>query len=194
MNNPKLFLVVLGGRVSNCNIELHDVRWSIAKNIKDAYPDLRKQWFGDPKGLHIDSYKEIEYVEGYKIVIIPREGNHNKRIDTNNGSNKTTNRNYLWFINIGGYSQNTMSELHEFGLFVASTYSDAVKKGKKVLLKQAKLRHKDDIKAVRFDKKLDNCIKVSPKRDWDILLTKDSEKREVALIPDWYGYKKIDTM
>ena len=26
-------------------------------------------WF-DPKGLHIDSYKKIEYIDGYKINLI----------------------------------------------------------------------------------------------------------------------------
>ena len=27
-------------------------------------------WFGSSKGLHIDSYKKIKYIDGYKINLI----------------------------------------------------------------------------------------------------------------------------
>ena len=52
-----LYLVVLGGRANKANIELHDFRWVVGSKIEDTYPTLRRDWFGSPKGLHIDSYK-----------------------------------------------------------------------------------------------------------------------------------------
>ena len=58
---------MLGGRAKKANIELHDVRWVIGSKIEDTYHTLRKDWFGSPKGLHIDSYKKIKYIDGYKI-------------------------------------------------------------------------------------------------------------------------------
>ena len=59
-----------GGRARKANVELHDVRWVVGSKIEDTYDTLRKQWFGSPKGLHIDSYKRIKYIDGYKINLI----------------------------------------------------------------------------------------------------------------------------
>ena len=60
LENFFLYLVVLGGRAKKANIELHDVRWVVGSKIEDTYDTLRKDWFGSPKGLHIDSYKKIK--------------------------------------------------------------------------------------------------------------------------------------
>ena len=68
--NNSLYLVVLGGKAKKANIELHDVRWVVGSKIEDTYDTLRKDWFGSPKGLHIDSYKKIKYIDGYKINLI----------------------------------------------------------------------------------------------------------------------------
>ena len=68
--NNFLYLVVLGGTAKKANIELHDVRWVIGSKIEDTHDTLRKDWFGSPKGLHIDSYKKIKYLDGYKINLI----------------------------------------------------------------------------------------------------------------------------
>ena len=62
-----LFLVVLGGRAKKANVELHDVRWVVGSRIEDTYDVLRRDWFGSFEGLHIDSYKKIYYVDGFKI-------------------------------------------------------------------------------------------------------------------------------
>ena len=70
LENIFLYLVVLGGRAKKANIELHDVRWVVGSKIEDTYDTLRKDWFGSPKGLHIDSYKKIKYIDGYKINLI----------------------------------------------------------------------------------------------------------------------------
>ena len=73
LENNFLYLVVLGGRSKKANIELHDVRWVVGSKIEDTYDTLRKDWFGSPKGLHIDSYKKIKYIDGYKINLINSE-------------------------------------------------------------------------------------------------------------------------
>jgi len=73
LENNFLYLVVLGGRAKKTNIELHDVRWVIGSKIEATYDTLRRDWFGSPNGLHIDSYKKIEYLDGYKINLINLE-------------------------------------------------------------------------------------------------------------------------
>jgi len=70
LENIFLYLEVLGGKAKKANIELHDVRWVVGSKIQDTYDTLRKDWFGSPQGLHIDSYKKIKYVDVYKINLI----------------------------------------------------------------------------------------------------------------------------
>ena len=62
LENNFLYLVVLGGRAEKANIELHDVRWVVGSKIEDTYDTLRKDWFGSSIGLHVDSYKTIQYI------------------------------------------------------------------------------------------------------------------------------------
>ena len=70
LENIFLYLVVLGGKAKKANIELHDVRWVVGSKIEDTYDILRKDWFGSSQGLHIDSYKKIKFIDGYKINLI----------------------------------------------------------------------------------------------------------------------------
>ena len=127
MKKNYLFLVVLGGRAKKANIELHDVRWVIGSKIEDTFDVLKKDWFGTSKGLHIDSYKRINYVDGYKINL----KNIEKKICINSGIfNVSHTKKNLWFVNIGGYDPSSMQEKHEFGLVVASSSLEAKKKAK----------------------------------------------------------------
>ena len=122
-----LFLVVVGGRSPKANVELHDVRWVIGTKIEDTFDQLRNDWFGSNNGLHIDSYKKIDSIDGYKINIrnkVNRESK-NKTLKKERISNKK-----LWFVNIGGYDPSSMQEKHEFGLVVASSSYEAKNKAK----------------------------------------------------------------
>ena len=122
LENNFLFLVVLGGRAKKANIELHDVRWVVGSKIEDTYDTLRKDWFGSSKGLHIDSYKKIKYLDGHKINLRNVE---NLKINKNKFSNKSKTKKNLWFVNIGGYDPTSMQEKHEFGLVTAKTKLEA---------------------------------------------------------------------
>ena len=122
LENIFLYLVVLGGRANKANIELHDVRWVIGSRIEDTYEVLRRDWFGTSEGLHIDSYKKINYIDGYKINLINVQ---NKQLKNNKYSYKNTSNKNLWFVNIGGYDPSSMQEKHEFGLVVASDKFEA---------------------------------------------------------------------
>ena len=113
-----LYLVVLGGRAKKANIELHDVRWVVGSKIQDTYDALRKDWFGSPQGLHIDSYKKIKYIDGYRINLRYFEKD---KIEKKQLVKKNKEVKYLWFVNIGGYNPTSMQEKHEFGLVIAST-------------------------------------------------------------------------
>ena len=192
MNNTikkYLFLVVLGGRADKANIELHDVRWVIGSSIEDTYDELRRDWFGNLKGLHIDSYRKVKCVDGHNINLRKIE---NKKLKNNKFFNGHNTKNNLWFVNIGGYSPRSMQEKHEFGLVVASNSLEAKNKAKSKWLNGCKKKHKDDIASLKNLSTLDDSEVITKIGDWQIELTLEKKFIEENNYPDWYGYKRID--
>ena len=187
--NIFLYLVVLGGRANKANIELHDVRWVIGSRIEDTYDVLRRDWFGTSEGLHIDSYKKINYIDGYKINLINVQ---NKQIKNNKHFNENTSKKNLWFVNIGGYDPSSMQEKHEFGLVVASDKFEAKNIAKSRWLMGCKKKHKDDISSLEILIGCDDSKLIHSIDNWEIVLTKENNLIEETNNPDWYGYKRID--
>ncbi len=184
-----LFLVVLGGRAKMANVELHDVRWAIGSRIEDTFDVLRRDWFGTLEGLHIDSYKKINYVDGYKINLKNIE---NKQLKNNKFFNENTSKKNLWFVNIGGYDPSSMQEKHEFGLVVASDKLEAKNIAKSKWLMGCKKKHKDDIASLKILIGCDDSKLIKSIGNWEIVLTKEYNLIEETSNPDWYGYKRID--
>ena len=188
LENNFLYLVVLGGRANKANIELHDVRWVVGSRIEDTYDTLRKDWFGSPKGLHIDSYKKIKYLDGYKINL---RNAKNLKID-NKFSKKSNTKKNLWFVNIGGYDPSSLQEKHEFGLVIATNKLEAKNIAKSKWLIGCKKKHKDDIASLEKLISCDDCELIKKIDNWEIELTPDKNFIEENNYPDWYGYQKID--
>ena len=177
------------GKSQKTNIELHDVRLVVGSKIEDTYDTLRKDWFGSPKGLHIDSYKKIKYVDGYKINLINfKKDKIDKKQLVKNNKDKT----HLWFVNIGGYNPTSMQEKHEFGLVIASTKLEAKNIAKSKWLIGCKKKHKDDISPLEILISCDDCKLIKKIGNWEIELTPGNNSIEENNYPDWYGYQKID--
>jgi len=191
LENIFLYLVVLGGRAQKANIELHDVRWVVGSKIEDTYDSLRNDWFGSPKGLHIDSYKKIKHIDGYKINLInfERDKKDAKQLLKKNNSKK-----HLWFVNIGGYHPTSMQEKHEFGFVAASTKLEAKNIAKSKWLIGCKKKHKDDIASLEMLFCCDDCELIKKIGNWEIELTPNNNFIEENNYPDWYGYQKIDVI
>ena len=183
--NLSLFIVVLGGRSIKSNIEIHDVKWVLGETIEDTFPELKKQWLGKINGLHIDSYKVIKYIDGYKILI--SESNKNNSIKEKNIENES-----LWFVNLGGYNPKKMYEEHEFKLVVAKKAIDAKKKAKRGWDSKLKSKHHDDLSSIKDFDEIDEIHCIKKIKNWEIKLIPDQKKRSQELIPDWYGYMRID--
>ena len=184
-----LFLVVLGGRADKANVELHDVRWVVGSQIEDTFNDLRNNWFGSIDGLHIDSFKKIEYIDGYKINLknFEKIKIKNKKLIIQNDLQKN-----LWFVNIGGYDPSSMQEKHEFGLVVASSSLEAKNKAISKWLSGCRKKHKDDIASLNTLISCDDCQLIKNIGSWEIELILENNLPEETNFPDWYGYKRID--
>ena len=161
-------MVYLGGSAPKANIELHDIQFVIADKIENTYEQLRANWFGNTKGLHIDSYKEIKGADGHKISL--------------QNESQSTEKN-LYFVNLGGYQKDKLNELHEFALFVANSETEAKERAKNSLLQGASHQHKDNLMEV------DDCLRISSIKGKHIHLHETSET--FGLEPDWFGYQVI---
>lgn len=177
MSKPELFLVVLGGRTLKSNIELHDVRFVAGRCIDATIPSLRAQWFGQRRGLHIDSYVTIRFVDGF-------------RVELRSSPSDTVER--LYFVNLGAYDPAEMAEQHQFGLVVARSPQGARAKAKARWLVDAPLQHKDDLRGIDELPLVDDCLAVDGVDRHHVHLIADSLGRDQPLRPDWYGYRRID--
>ena len=139
--------------------------------------------------MHIDSYKKIKYIDGYKINLryFDRDKIEKKKLVKKNEAKK-----YLWFVNIGGYNPTSMQEKHEFGLVAASTKLEAKNIAKSKWLIGCKKKHKDDIASLEILISCEDCELLKKIGNWEIELTQDNKFIEENNYPDWYGYQKID--
>ena len=189
VNKIYLFLVVLGGRAKKANVELHDVRWVIGSRIEDTFDVLRRDWFGVIDGLHIDSYKRINYVDGYRINLKKTENDKLKKVKLFKENIPQCN---LWFVNIGGYDPSSMQEKHEFGIVAASSSIEAKNIAKSKWLNGCKKKHKDDTTPLSDLWTYDDCKIISKIDNYEIELKQDNNCDDETFYPDWYGYKRID--
>ena len=139
--------------------------------------------------MHIDSYKKIKYIDGYRINLRNVES---FKIKNNKFSEKSNIKKNLWFVNIGGYDPSSMQEKHEFGLVVASNKLEAKNIAKSKWLIGCKKKHKDDIASLEMLISFDDCVMIKKISNWEIELTPDDKFIEENSFPDWYGYQKLD--
>ncbi|ULJ67409.1 DUF1543 domain-containing protein [Wielerella bovis] len=100
----KLYQFYLGIQMPHANLEMHDVQFAVADTAEAAFPDLKRIWTHTDARLHIDGWREINWVAGYDIVL-------------QNQANELPEK--LFFVNVGAYADGQLAELHDFDLFVA---------------------------------------------------------------------------
>lgn len=125
----KLFAIYIGGEMAGANIELHDMRFVVAPSITETYDELRRQWWGIPKSLHIDCWAEIDQVDGYDVVLRPEPFAGPER---------------LYYVNLGGYAEGEFLEKHKNVFVVADTLPQAKARALK-LASGWREPHRDDM-------------------------------------------------
>ena len=109
------------------------------ESLEDTYKDLLDKWVGLPDRLHIDSWVELKYVDGFEVVL---------------SNDKPISKNKLFFINLGGYDKNKFEELHESRFFIGKYEKNIKFRAKQSLLLGFDQVHTDDI----YD--VDDCIEI----------------------------------
>lgn len=110
----KLFHILLGCTPPGRFTEQHDVFFGIAPDLKSLKEDIITFWPEAGGKIHVDAWREVNFVDGYKIEIVPR-------INTQSAE-------CLFFLNLGGYKQGNFTEFHFQKLVVAASMGEAVQK------------------------------------------------------------------
>jgi hypothetical protein len=150
----KLFAVYLGGRAPKCNTELHDVVFVVGNSVEETYHSLMDKWFGDPLRLHLDSWLELDVVDGYRVTL---------------GAAPDPGTKKLFFINLGAYLPGQFTELHANAFVVAESEKEVKARAKRELLRGTEQLHTDDL----YD--IDDCLEIAQVDSHNILLTKTGE-------------------
>lgn len=119
MTQPTLFMALLGCIPPGRLIEQHDIFFGIAPTVKDLKADIFAFW-PDVSQLHVDAYRAITHVNGYRISIVPKE-------------EAVLTEDKLFMLNLGGYKPGELEEYHYKALVVAPTMALAVKQAKQTV-------------------------------------------------------------
>ena len=135
-----LYIVMLGGRHPRASIEVHDVLFAQAETLADTYPQLRANWFGSPKGLHIDAWMEVDGVDAYRIEF--------------SQASPAPGALRLFFLNLGGYEPGVFGEAHRYLLIAAPDKATAKRLGRHRMAKGWIKAHTDAVLDI------DDCLPI----------------------------------
>ena len=114
-------MLLLGSTPEGRKIEQHDIFFGIAQNLKDLVPAIIESWPEAKGNIHIDAWREVNYVDGYAVRILERNGGHFPVAENNVK---------LFFLNLGGYKQNEFEEYHYKMLVACESKSTAIQRAK----------------------------------------------------------------
>ena len=117
MSDHKLFMLLLGCKPKDRHTEQHDIFFTIGKSLKDTIADINAFW-PDGGKIHIDAWREINAIEGYKISVV------RKKASTDEKATK------LFFLNLGGYKSGEFEEFHYKMIVAAKEKSEAIEQAK----------------------------------------------------------------
>lgn len=165
----KLYMISIGGKAEKANIEVHDVQFVIADTVEDVIPVIKENWYGRDFKLHMDSYKAIEGIPGWKIEVTTTPQQPEER---------------LFFAYLGGYLEDSTQEVHKVRLLTGPS----LKSAKANALTGADFNflqpHVDTIVDVE-----ESLLSADGEKYW-LRLTKDEGSYD--LTPEWFGYRRLD--
>lgn len=124
MSKLKLFMLLVGCKPEGRHTEQHDVFFGIGEKIEDTFDDVRNFWPEAGEGIHIDSWREVNYVQN-------PGGPEHFEIEAIEGKFQKATNLHLFFINLGGYTKDVFDEQHEKLLVVARSLDEAKTVAKK---------------------------------------------------------------
>lgn len=182
-------MVLLGSKAPGRVVEQHDFFFGIGSSLKDLLTDMQKFWPEAGKSLHIDGWREINYVDGHEVRIKPA------------GQHIASQSKRLFFINMGGYQEGKLEEQHYTLLTVQDDRKSAVKtsiateffKQQSITAIKSAAAHIDEKYGIDVDDiySIEDILSASVKARYTILLEPHSEH---PADPIHLGYLKLDQL
>ena len=179
-------MILLGCKPLGRNTEQHDLFFGIGRSLADVKNDIIDFWKEANGKIHIDAWREVRWVSGYKIEILDRNDIAFLQKDK------------LFFINLGGYKQNEFEEFHYKVLTVATDKGGAIQKAKQTAFYkhtgfEGATSHIDDKYGIDVDDiyEIEDILPSHLKAQYSIQITKADESNEDET---HLGYLKIDKL
>lgn len=180
-------MVLLGSKARQRNVEQHDFFFGIARQLQELIPRMRNFWPEAGSSLHIDGWREVTHVEGYRVSIQPKS------------STQPQNSKRLFFVNLGGYISGKLEEQHYTLLTVqddrkwavkAATGTDFFKSNTIKAIKSA-VAHIDEKYGIDVDEiyRIDDLLSDDDKNNYQIHLELNPEGIADTI---HLGYLKLD--
>ena len=181
----KLFYIIIGCTPKGRHTEQHDVFFGIAENIRDLVPEIINFWPEAKGKLHVDAYREVNFVNGYQVEVVEKS--------------KKSTAETLFFFNLGGYLPDVLQEYHQQVLVVEKSLSEATQKVKSSAFYKdynqpnGASSHIDDKYALDVDDAfaVDDILKKKKKEKFSLKLTKTDHVSEDKI---YNGYFKLDKL
>lgn len=186
MENPKLFMILLGATPQGRNIEQHDIFFGIATSVNDLLPEMKAFWPEAKDKIHIDAYRVVNKVGAYKVEVIAKADEVKKDITS------------LFFLNLGGYKKDEFEELHYKMLVVANQKALAIKEAKETAFYKhtgfkGATSHIDDKFGVDVDDifEIKDILSLATRNKYALKFSQDDELREDELILGYIPFSKL---
>jgi len=177
---------LLGSKAPARNVEQHDYFFGIAASLKELVPEIKAFWPEAGNSIHIDGWREVNFVKGYEIKVALQE-------EITEPSAKK-----LFFINLGGYQSNKLEEQHYTVLTVQEDRAQATQDAKKtVFFKSNSIKGANSHIDEKYGIDVDDIYRVE-----DILCPAHKEKYHLHIQPTeattedeiHLGYFKLDKL
>lgn len=183
-NRPRLFMLLIGCKPPGRHTEQHDIFFGIGHSIGELIPDLMAFWPETGGKLHIDAWREVNHVHGFRVQVAAKQPGKPEGLR-------------LFFINLGGYKPAEFDEFHYKVVLAASSGSEAIQQAKKTVFYRhthfpGAESHIDDKYGVDVDDlyEIEDILPLSMKSKYSLILEKAGEPDED---PIHLGYFKLNS-
>lgn len=182
----KLYMLLLGSKAPQRNVEQHDYFFGVARSLKELVPEIKAFWPEAGNSIHLDGWREVNSVEGYQIRAVTK---------TNDAASAQKS---LFFINLGGYQENKLEEQHYIVLTVQDDRAQATQHAKKtVFFKKNTIKGANSHIDEKYGIDVDDIYKIE-----EILSPSQKERYQIVIVPAeglpedqvHLGYFKLDKL
>ncbi len=180
-------MLMIGCKPRGRHTEQHDIFFGIAQSMSDLIPQLKAFWPEAEGDIHIDAWRAVTVVDGFRVEMIPKS--------------TESNQNALFFINLGGYKPSEFEEYHYKLITVAESLSEATKRSKATAFYKhcgfkGATSHIDDKYGIDIDDayKVEEMLSPSLKEQFSLKLSPDENADDDELHIGYLTLRKMSQL